>query len=497
MNKTIRIAILTVAALATPSALACHFCSGIIQPNNDDVPFAQLQILYIGTIQQLEEKDDNGWTMLHWAVEAAAESQTELKPLAFEAHRENLLRGVRVYLQKRADPNIKNDAGETALMRAVFYNDAEMVNILLGNLPLTADDFISPAAKERFNDYEDNYRTNLLNPPVPGAIPNSVNNNGDTALMYAAKYADFAIVENLINHGANVNATDNDGNTALFHFAPRINNNNIGRILVNSPGINITIVNNAGQNILEHVVNHNNVNLMSHIISVNADNDNLFNYQSEDGNTPLILAAQLGRTQMVDLLINRTNIFANLRNKRDRNAIIEAAYFGHTDILRLIHERYNLSENSINLQDDTGATALLVAADRKHHAVLKYLLDIGADPDIRQCNTIVLVFCNGTGNTPMLYAIKNGDGSSARDLLLADADLDLANEDGITPLILAASMGNFALVSGLLNNRSNNRANPFIADDNGLTALAHARSQNTENHRRIVDLLYEHIRGLQ
>ena len=496
MNKTIKIAVLTVAALATPSALACHFCSGIIQPNNNDIPFTQLHFLYIGTISQLQETDDNGWTMLHWAVEAAAETQTSLKPLAFEAHRENLLRGARVYLQKRADPGVKNDAGETALMRAVFYNDAEMVDIILGNMPLTADDFITQSAKDRFNDEQDAYNRRSPNSPDPGANPNSVN-KGDTALMYAAKYADFAIVENLINHGANVNATDNDGNTALFHFAPRINDNDIGRLLVNSPGINITIVNNAGQNILEHVVNHNNVNLMSHIISVNADNDNLFNYQSEDGNTPLILAAQLGRTQMVDLLINRTNIFANLRNKRDRNAIIEAAYFGHTDILRLIHERYNLSENSINQQDDTGATALLAAADRKHHAVLKYLLDIGADPNIRQCNTIVLVFCNGTGNTPMLYAIKNRDSSSARDLLLADADLDLANEDGITPLILAASMGNFALVSGLLNNRSNNRANPFIADDNGLTALAHARSQNTDDHRRIVDLLYEHIRGLQ
>ena len=336
-----------------------------------------------------------------------------------------------------------------------------------------------------------------------GANVNAKNNKGETALMYAVRHASFAVYNTLRIKGANVNDTDNDGNNALFHLTPRSSGSfsvlthdfNIGYSLVTLVQ-NISAENNNGENILEHAINHNNINLLANLITHHEDSP-IFNSQNDDGDTPLILAAQLGRTQMVSIMINQTDISVNVNNRYERNAFMEAAYFGHLDIMKQLYALDSFNTVNINYRNNIGATPLLAAADRKHHKVVKYLLDIGADPNIRQCSVFIPIFCFGTGNTPMLYAIKNRDSSSARDLLLADADLDLANEDGITPLILAASMGNFALVSGLLNNRSNNRANPFIADDNGLTALAHARSQNTENHRRIVDLLYEHIRGLQ
>ena len=496
MNKTIRIAILTAAALATPSALACHYCSGIITPNDNDVPLARLNFLYIGTTGRLQETDENGWTMLHWAVEAAAESQTELKPLAFEAHRENLLRATRIYLQKRADPNIKNNAGETALMRAVFYNDAEMVNILLGNAPLTADDFTIGEARDRFNDYEQTWRN--ISPPID-SNPNRVNNNGDTALMYAARYADYAIVENLINHGANVNDTDNDDNNALFHLAQR----SLGRLSVLSHDFNIgfslvTLVqnisatNNNGENILEHAINHNNINLLDNLLTHHEDNP-IFNSQNDEGNTPLMLAAQLGRTEMVGLMINRTDISVNVVNNNSRNAFIEAAYFGHVDIMKQLYALDSFNTVNLNYRDNTGATPLLAAVAQGNYAAVKYLLEIGADPNSRQCAVFIFTVCIGTGNTPLLYAVKNRDNRSTRDLILEDANLDLANEDGITPLILAASLGYPIYVSSLLHHG----ADPFIGDDNDLSALAHAGSQNTDKHREIVDLLLRHIRGSQ
>ena len=530
MNKTIKIAILTAAALATSFAFTqqrvrtfvevdCHYCESITH-EQIGVPVSTLVNVYIlSRFSYLEDQDSStGWTMLHQIAEYTSEAFTAVhaSQRALPEHVERAYFAARVYMQKRGNPDIKNNVGETALMMAVAKNNHRMVDILFGNRPLTADDFDNnkyPGVRNRFLAEEQDHIDR--NNPIVAADANVQNDKGETALMYAARYANQEIYNLLIDNNADPILEDNDGNTALFHLAARVNYDaDIAALLLN-PRVNITAVNTAGGNILEHAINYNNVSLVDDITTLFAGEDALYNHRRNDGNTPLMLAAQLGRTAIVDLLIKRTQIYPYHINNRGRSAFLEAAYFGHADILRALYDRYGRRDGEIiNSQyenvdvpqvidaayvdglDSSGTSALLAAADGGHSAAVRFLLDIGADPNIQSCLPVLLV-CRGTGNTPLLYAIKNGDSSSARDLLLADADLDLANNDGITPLILAASLGNFALVSGLLNNRSNNRANPFIADDNGLTALAHARSQNTENHRRIVDLLHKHIRGLQ
>jgi len=50
---------------------------------------------------------------------------------------------------------------------------------------------------------------------IAGTNPNIQNNDGETALMWAAGLGYIDIVKLLLNKGADINIKDNDGNTAL------------------------------------------------------------------------------------------------------------------------------------------------------------------------------------------------------------------------------------------------------------------------------------------
>ena len=501
----------------TAAAADCDYCTAIqgtsppydetlaLIANSNDL--TKMALLYQGAIADIEETDDNGWTMLHWAVEVVNNenyggygvqyfNDSGVQYINFD---EQVYQAAKVYMHKRANPNKVNNVGESALIRAVAKNDARMVNILLGNEVLTADELDKKlSAQNAFANTEQNNDDRI------GAAPYVKNViGGFSPLMYAVRHADFDIVQAvfqaLTDAGGTVNDTVNDtdnvGNTALFHYAPRIDNARIGRALVLVNGINLTIVNNAGENILQHAIHHNNVSLVSDIILFHRDADafdKFYNHKNADGNTPLILAAQLGRTEIVDLLITRTGISVNVINNNSRNAFIEAAYSGDVDILRHLYNHDSFNTININYRDNIGATPLLAAADEGHSAAVQFLLDIGADPNLPQCAVFISTFCVGTGNTPLLYAVKNNDNNTFLALAQNGADYDLANADGITPLILAANMGNRIAAKALLILG----ADYSLRDNNGLSALEHARSNNTDESRRIVERIRGIITGL-
>jgi ankyrin repeat protein len=74
----------------------------------------------------------------------------------------------------------------------------------------------------------------------------------------------------------------------------------------------------------------------------------------------------------------------------------------------------------INLTDNDGNTAIIIAAEGANPEVLKALIDAGADVRLG----------NKQGQTALMNAVSGGDIESVRLLIQAGADVNARNKDG-------------------------------------------------------------------
>ncbi len=113
-------------------------------------------------------------------------------------------------------------------------------------------------------------------------------------------------------------------------------------------------------------------------------------------------------------------------------------------------------------EGDTGDTALHIVVKRSDVPWLGFLLQGGADPNLR----------DRAGNTPLLLATVNNFTEGVRILLLVNARVDLKNNSGETPLIKAVQARNVTVAKMLLDAG----ADPDIADNAaGYSARDYAR----------------------
>jgi ankyrin repeat protein len=100
----------------------------------------------------------------------------------------------------------------------------------------------------------------------------------------------------------------------------------------------------------------------------------------------------------------------------------------------------------INTKDPTtGEGALHIVIRRGDDTYLRYLLQRGADPNLR----------DGRGNTPLLLAVQAGQVGSIDALIASGANPNLANSSGETPLIRAVQRRDIAMVRTLLAAKAN------------------------------------------
>ena len=76
-------------------------------------------------------------------------------------------------------------------------------------------------------------------------------------------------------------------------------------------------------------------------------------------------------------------------------ALYRATYNGNLEIVKLLVEKYN---SDVNLQTGIGETPIIAAAKRDKYAILKYLVEKGADVD----------FMAKTGLSVIEYSILAG-----------------------------------------------------------------------------------------
>uniref|UniRef100_A0A4W6FGS4 Kinase D interacting substrate 220 n=1 Tax=Lates calcarifer TaxID=8187 RepID=A0A4W6FGS4_LATCA len=224
--------------------------------------------------------------------------------------------------------------------------------------------------------------------------------------------------------------------------------------------------------------------------------------RSDNGQTPLMVAAEQGNLEIVQELIRRgANV--NLDDVDCWTALISAAKEGHIEVVR------ELLENNANLEhrDMGGWTALMWAAYKGCTDVAQLLLEKGANPNITgQYSVYPIIWAAGRGHaeivhlllqhgakvncsdkygtTPLIWAARKGHYECVMHLLANGADVDQEGANSMTALIVAVKGGYTEVVKELL------KRNPNVnmTDKDGNTALAIAAK---EGHTEIVEDLLD------
>ena len=167
----------------------------------------------------------------------------------------------------------------------------------------------------------------------------------DQALLTAASRGDEAAVRAALADGAAIDARDNHKQSALLLAVQR-----------------------------------GDRDLALYLIGQGAD----INTETMNHDTPWLLAGALGRTDMLEAMLDTGKVDYGKRNRYGGNALIPACERGHVETVRLLLRRSKIDVNHVN---NLGWTALLEAVilsdgGPRHIEIVKLLLAAGADPTI-------------------------------------------------------------------------------------------------------------------
>jgi len=167
------------------------------------------------------------------------------------------------------------------------------------------------------------------------AYVNRHDSGGRTPIMYAARSGNVSEVRDLIAKGADVNARNNKGHTPLTYAADNGHTDVAGILLDNGADVN---------------------------------------GRSNQGTTALMLASERGYEEIARLLLEH-GADTELKQRGRYTALITAAYYGHPGIVKLLVE----NGANVNTADPDGKTPILYAFDSRRMSSAAILAEKGAD----------------------------------------------------------------------------------------------------------------------
>lgn len=191
---------------------------------------------------------------------------------------------------------------------------------------------------------------------------------------------------------------------------------------------------------------------------------------------PLQQAAALGSIADVERLIS-SGAKPDVQTRRDRSALHYASENRHGGIAALLM----WSGAQVDLPNKWGRTALHYAASKHRVDCLRILINSGADPNKQDVDS----------QTPLYHAVAASERphveNNVRDTVLflisGGASTDLPDKSGITPLHIAAELGNAQICIHLI---KEGRAEVNAKDQHGATPLHYAAYQG---HWHIAEVL--------
>jgi ankyrin repeat protein len=342
--------------------------------------------------------------------------------------------------------------------------------------------------------------------------------DGTTALHWAAHWNDLDAVTLLVGAGANAKAANRYGSTPLSEGVV-LGNAAMIEALLNAGADPKTLTTTAGETVLMTAARAGNIEAVKVLLSHGADVNARENYR---GQTALMWAAAERHPEVVKVLLEHGADWKIVSLDRDTrmpklsaaSSITPMARGGLTAFLFAAREGDIESGQAIlnaggdiNQVDVDGTSGLVVSIMNQHYSFAKFLLDRGADPnlvdvkgraalyaaiDARNEDYSAMPARKGDDPLPSIEIVKallaRGANPNARltRSLPGRSGMDsgdTALNEGATPLMRAARAGDAAVMRMLLSN-SSNAADPKLTTRDGTTAFLFAvgvgyRDKNT------------------
>ncbi len=408
----------------------------------------------------LEEKDADGNTALHWAVmaghkdcleallksganiESKNESgETALHWAAEKGHKDCL----DALLGAGANIEAGDDYGATALCWAAMAGHKDCLEALLGageNIEVENNDRMIALRSAAFNGHK-NCLEVLLG---AGANIEAEDNDGDTALHWAAEKGHKDCLEVLLEAGTNIEAEDNDGRTALHQAAANDHKDCLDILL--EIGASIEAEDNYGWTALHLAARAGHKDCLDALLGAGAN----IEAEGNDGNTALHRAAMAGHKDCLEVLLGVGDNIEAQTNKGS-TALHLAAMAGHKDCLEVL---LGVGAN-IEAENNDGYTALHLAARDGHKDCLDALFGAGANVEAQT---------NKGRSTALHWAAVKGHKDCLEALLKAGAKIEAENNNGFTALQIATWTGHKDCLEALLNAKIKIEAADVNGEDN-------------------------------
>ena len=331
------------------------------------------------------------------------------------------------------------------------------------------------------------------------ADANAVQPDGTTALHWAVERDAIEIVQLLIRAGANVKATNRYGATPLWLASLNGNAATIGVLL--EAGADPSAASDEGETALMVAARTGKVDAVNLLLARGADPNVKEQWR---GQTALMWAAAEGYAPVIETLVARGADVSARSNggftailfaaREGRIAAVDALIKAGADMNDSLPIRKRPPQNAPPPPPDPGPNVFLLAAANAHYELAAWLLDRGADPNaapqgftalhqvswVRKAGiagsnnpapqgsgtmdsltfvrklaakgatldaratkkpSMGVTTLNSIGATPFLLAARTADAPLMKLLAELGANPLLTNEDGSTPLMVAAGLG--------------------------------------------------------
>ena len=202
---------------------------------------------------------------------------------------------------------------------------------------------------------------------------NGVDEDGRTALIYAARYGQEEIIEYLLSNGADVNQQAQDGETPLIAASYGCHAKSAEILLAHRADYKMLYQHGQhGWTALMVAVSQGCTDIIQPLLGAGSDP----NREIVDGHTPLLVAVANGHTSIVRTLL-AAGADVNYKGKKGIAPLIVASHKGNLEIVKVLLNSGAAVDSRVIAGEDeafrAGETALKVAR-RNHHSDIEQIL---------------------------------------------------------------------------------------------------------------------------